>query len=85
MKLHNVTNISGLFQVLDGTREAITVETADGRRYDWDSQKEIVRSITESLGAPKLGQISLHFRNKKDANDAIYFLMECRRHDRKTA
>ena len=85
MKLHNVTDISGLFRVLDGTREAITVETADGHCYDWHSQKEILQSITESLGAAQLSRISLHFRNKKDANDVIYFLMECQRHERKTA
>lgn len=85
MKLRNVTNVSGLFKVLDNTRDAITVETADGKCFDWKSQHEAVRSMTESLEVPTLSHLSLHFENKKDANDVMFFLMECRRGVRKTA
>lgn len=85
MKLHNVANISGLFRILDNTRDNIVVETADGTRFDWKSQNGVLRSIAGNLEKTRLSQLSLCFQNKKDANDVMFFLMECNRDARQTA
>lgn len=85
MKLYNVANISGLFQMLDGSRAAVTVETADGSCFDWKTQHAALRAMTETLQVRSLSRLALHFADKKDANDVMYFLMECRKEGRKSA
>ena len=78
MKLHNVTHISGLFNVLDHSRDDVTITMADGADFDWSTEKDVLRSMIASLEVPQLGSMALQCKNKKDTNDVMNFLMECR-------
>lgn len=82
MKLYNVTNISGLFDVLDSLASDVTVQTADGASFDWRTQKEAFRSLAASFSIPNLRELRLSFRNGEDAGSVLHYLMECRRSSR---
>lgn len=74
MKLYNVADMSGLFRILDGCRDNVVVETADGTTYGWHAQGQTVRSLLSGNNS-----LSLRFENKDDVGDVMRFLMECRR------
>ena len=82
MKLYNVTNISGLFNVLDSLQSDVTLRTADGACFDWQTQKDIIRSMSASLSVPQFRELSLIFTDHQDAGSVLSFLMECRRTDK---
>lgn len=85
MKLYNIKDVSGLFAVLDNAQDRVVVETSDGSRLDWTTQKQALKSLASSMEGAGLRDLALTFRSSRDADSVISFLMGCRRPASRTA
>lgn len=78
MKIYNVSNLAGLFHHFDTCADDVIVETADGRSYTWQDEKQVLHSLANSMEDSKVRQLSVRCQNREDVARIMDYLMECR-------
>lgn len=86
MKLYDINNAADLFETLDECEHELTLETADGKTYLWQEQRNAFRALAVSASLMSLPALSIRCSDSGDVDRIMKYCMECRRTEiRKTA
>lgn len=80
MTFYNLKDFDALFAALDDCESDVVLTTEDGCQYDWNTQKNALRSFAGSMRAPHLRQLGIHTAAASDLGRLLRFAIYAGKH-----